>query len=105
MPEIVVAAAAEFPPGSSKIVRQGNLFVGVYNCGGELYAIEDRCSHDDGPLCEGDWDEERCCVVCPRHGSQFELSTGRPISLPAFEPVDTYPVMVEDGIVKVEVAD
>ena len=51
MPEVEVAAADEFPPGSSKIVRQGNLFVGVYNCGGEFYAIEDRCSHDDGPLC------------------------------------------------------
>ena len=104
MPEVEVAAADEFPPGSSKIVRQGNLFAGVYNCGGELYAIEDRCSHDDGPLCEGEWDEETCTVVCPRHGSAFELSSGRPLSLPAFEPVETYPVTVEDGMVRVEVA-
>jgi 3-phenylpropionate/trans-cinnamate dioxygenase ferredoxin subunit len=99
VPEIEVAAAAEFPPGSSKIVRQGNLFVGVYNCGGELYAIEDRCSHDDGPLCEGDWDEELCRVICPRHGSAFDLSTGTPRSLPATEPVETYPVRVVDGTV------
>jgi 3-phenylpropionate/trans-cinnamate dioxygenase ferredoxin subunit len=102
MPEIEVAAAAEFPPGSTKIVRHGSLFVGVYNCGGELYAIEDRCSHDDGPLCEGDGDEDRCCVVCPRHGSQFELETGRPISLPATEPVATYPVRVVDGTIVLE---
>ena len=102
MPEIEVAAAAEFPPGSSKIVRHGMLFVGVYNCGGELYAIEDRCSHDDGPLCEGDWDEGLCRVVCPRHGSMFELSTGRPMSLPATEPVETYPVRVVDGSIVVE---
>src|SRR5262249_15349360 len=99
VPDVVVAVAGEFPPGSTKIVREGSLFVGVYNCGGELYAIEDRCSHDDGPLCEGDWDEERCCVVCPRHGSQFELSTGRPISLPATDPVETYPVRVVDGTI------
>ena len=105
MPEIEVAAADEFPPGSSKIVREGSLFVGVYNCSGELYAIEDRCSHDDGPLCEGDWDEERCCVVCPRHGSQFELSTGRPISLPATEPVATYPVRVAGGTVVLELPE
>ncbi len=105
MPEIAVAAADEFTPGSSKIVREGSLFVGVYNCGGELYAIEDRCSHDDGPLCEGDWDEDRCCVVCPRHGSQFELSTGRPISLPATEPVATYPVRVVDGTIVLELPD
>jgi 3-phenylpropionate/trans-cinnamate dioxygenase ferredoxin subunit len=102
MPEIEVAAADEFPPGSSKIVRHGSLFVGVYNCGGELYAIEDRCSHDDGPLCEGDWDEDLCRVVCPRHGSMFELSTGRPVTLPATEPVETYPVRVADGTIVLE---
>jgi Ferredoxin subunits of nitrite reductase and ring-hydroxylating dioxygenases len=74
--EIEVAAADAFPPGSTKIVRHGTLFVGVYNCGGELFAIEDRCSHDDGPLCEGDWDEEMCRVICPRHGSAFDLARG-----------------------------
>ena len=102
MPEIEVAAADEFPPGSSKIVREGSLFVGVYNCGGELYAIEDRCSHDDGPLCEGDWDPEEGVVVCPRHGANFDIRTGEALTLPAFEPVETYPVRVADGIVKVE---
>ena len=102
MPEIEVASADAFPPGSSKIVRHGNLFVGIYNCGGELYAIEDRCSHDDGPLCEGDWDEDLCRVVCPRHGSAFELASGRPLSLPATEPVATYPVRVVDGSIVVD---
>ena len=105
MPEIEVAAATEFPPGSSKIVRQGMLFVGVYNCGGELYAIEDRCSHDDGPLCEGDWEPDECIVVCPRHGSRFDIRSGRPLSLPAYEPVETYPVSVRDGVVVVELPD
>ena len=102
MPELEVAREDEFPPGSSKIVRQGSLFVGVYNCGGRLYAIEDRCSHDDGPLCEGDWDEDLCRVVCPRHGSAFELSSGTPVTLPATEPVETFPVRVADGAVVVE---
>jgi 3-phenylpropionate/trans-cinnamate dioxygenase ferredoxin subunit len=102
MPEITVAAADEFPPGSSKIVREGSLFVGVYNCGGELYAIEDRCSHDDGPLCEGDWDEDLCRVICPRHGSAFDLASGAPRSLPATEPVATYPVRVADGTIVLE---
>ena len=82
--------------------RGPGVYVGVYNCGGELYAIEDRCSHDDGPLCEGDWDEETCTVVCPRHGSAFELSSGRPRSLPAFQPVETYPVKIVDGVVRLE---
>src|SRR6185436_6188565 len=49
-----------------------------------LSAIEDRCSHDDGPLCEGEWDAAACEVVCPRHGSRFDLRTGTPLSLPAY---------------------
>jgi 3-phenylpropionate/trans-cinnamate dioxygenase ferredoxin component len=102
VPEVEVAAADSFPPGSTKIVRQGYLFVGVYNCGGELYAIEDRCSHDDGPLCEGDWDEDLCRVICPRHGSAFDLATGTPHSLPATEPVETYPVRVVGDSIVVE---
>jgi 3-phenylpropionate/trans-cinnamate dioxygenase ferredoxin component len=102
VPKIDVAKLDEFPPGSEKIVAVGWTSVGVYNCGGSLYAIEDRCSHDDGPLCEGDWDADECRVICPRHGSQFDLATGRPLTLPAIEPVDTFPVVVEDGIVRVE---
>jgi 3-phenylpropionate/trans-cinnamate dioxygenase ferredoxin component len=105
VPELDVAPADAFPPGSVKLVVAGpGHYVGVYNCGGSLYAIEDRCSHDDGPLCEGDWDEETCTVVCPRHGSQFELSTGVPRSLPATEPVATYPVRVADGMVRVDIS-
>ena len=102
MTDLRVAPLAELPPGSMKLVEREPFGIGVYNCDGALHAIEDRCSHDDGPLCEGDWDEERCCVVCPRHGSQFELSTGRPISLPATEPVETYPVHVVDGSIVLE---
>jgi 3-phenylpropionate/trans-cinnamate dioxygenase ferredoxin subunit len=101
--EFDVAPADEFPPGSVKIVDLGWVSVGVYNCGGKLFAVEDRCSHDDGPLCEGDWDRETCTVVCPRHGSAFELSSGRPLSLPAYEPVQIYPVRIVDGIVRVDV--
>jgi 3-phenylpropionate/trans-cinnamate dioxygenase ferredoxin subunit len=105
MAELEVAPADEFPPGSTKLIIAGpGMYIGVYNCGGALYAIEDRCSHDDGPLCEGTWEEDTCRVVCPRHGSAFDLATGRPMSLPAFEPVATYPVHVVDGMVKVEVA-
>jgi 3-phenylpropionate/trans-cinnamate dioxygenase ferredoxin subunit len=101
--ELDVAPADEFPPGSVKIVRAGMLAIGVFNCDGELFAIEDRCSHDDGPLAEGDWEPDDCIVVCPRHGSRFDIRTGRPLTLPAFEPVDTYPVHVVDGVVRVVV--
>ena len=104
MPSLEVCPLDEFPSGSVRIVRAGELAVGVYNVDGELYAIEDRCSHDDGPLCEGDWDPEERVVTCPRHGSNFDLRTGEPLSLPAWEPVEVFPVRVEDGIVRVDVS-
>jgi 3-phenylpropionate/trans-cinnamate dioxygenase ferredoxin subunit len=98
-----VAPLAELPPGSMKLVEVGLIGIGVYNCDGSFHAIEDRCSHDDGPLCEGTWDTERCRVVCPRHGATFDLRTGRALTLPAYKPVGTFPVVVEDGVVKVDV--
>jgi 3-phenylpropionate/trans-cinnamate dioxygenase ferredoxin component len=103
--ELDVGPLDELPPGSVKIVRAGELALGVYNIDGELRAIEDRCSHDDGPLCEGDWDPDEGVVVCPRHGANFDIRTGEPLTLPAYEPVETFPVRVdENGIVKVDVS-
>jgi 3-phenylpropionate/trans-cinnamate dioxygenase ferredoxin component len=99
-----VAPVDELPPGSVKIVRAGQVAVGVYNLDGEYYAIEDRCSHDDGPLAEGDFDPEDAVVVCPRHGSRFDIRTGRPLTLPAYQPVETFQVVVEDGWVKVDLS-
>jgi 3-phenylpropionate/trans-cinnamate dioxygenase ferredoxin component len=82
----------------------GHPSVGVYHCEGDLYALEDRCSHDDGPLCEGDFDCAQRVVTCPRHGARFDITSGRALSLPAYIPVATYPVRVrDDGVVVVEV--
>jgi 3-phenylpropionate/trans-cinnamate dioxygenase ferredoxin subunit len=86
-----------------KVVHAGSVDVGVYNCDGALYAIEDRCSHDDGPLCEGEWEPEECVAICPRHGSRFDVRTGQALTLPAYISVDTFPVRVVDGLVKVDV--
>ena len=102
MAKVYVAPLGEFGPGSAKIVTLGWTSIGVYNCNGKLYALEDRCSHDDGPLCEGEFDAEEGVVVCPRHGSRFDIRTGRPLTLPAFVPVETFVVKVENGVVKVE---
>jgi 3-phenylpropionate/trans-cinnamate dioxygenase ferredoxin subunit len=102
--ELVVGPVDELPPGSVKIVVAGSISVGVYNLDGEFFAIEDRCSHDDGPLCEGDFDPDRGVAICPRHGANFDIRSGRPLTLPAYEPVETFPVHVEDGVVTVEVA-
>ena len=96
-------AVSELPPGTMKLVEWEDLEIGIFNCNGEIYAIEDRCSHDNGPLVEGTLDQENCTVECPRHGSEFDLRTGKPITLPAYQPVETFPVHVEGDQIKVEV--
>jgi 3-phenylpropionate/trans-cinnamate dioxygenase ferredoxin subunit len=100
---IEVCPLSELPPGAMRLVEGDDLEIGVFNCGGTVYAIEDRCSHDDGPLVEGELDQENCTIECPRHGSLFDLKTGKPLTLPAYTPVDTYAVVIEDETIKVEV--
>ena len=103
--KIDVCAAGELPEGEMRLVEAPDgVKIGVFNCGGALHAIEDRCSHDDGPLAEGSFEADTCTVECPRHGSLFDLTTGRPKTLPAFKPVQTYPVTVEDDTIKLEVS-
>jgi 3-phenylpropionate/trans-cinnamate dioxygenase ferredoxin subunit len=105
VPETIdVCPATELAPGEVRVVEWEDLEIGVFNCAGALYAIEDRCSHDDGPLAEGEMDEGACTVECPRHGSLFDLASGRPITLPAYVPVETFPVRVEGDIIKLEVS-
>ena len=100
---IDVCPLSELPPGRSRIVEWEDVEIGVFNCAGTLLAIEDRCSHDDGPLAEGPFDETKCTVECPRHGSLFDLRSGKPLTLPAYQPVDTFTVIVEDDTIKLEV--
>ena len=100
---IDICTVADLPPGSRRIVEWDDLEIGVFNCDGRLLAIEDRCSHDDGPLAEGELDEVACTVECPRHGSRFDLRTGQPLTLPAYEAVDVFAVRVEDDTIKLEV--
>jgi 3-phenylpropionate/trans-cinnamate dioxygenase ferredoxin component len=102
-PLVDICPLEELPPGEKRLVEVEDLEIGVFNCNGNLFAIEDRCSHDDGELVEGEFDQEDCTVECPRHGSRFDLRTGNPVNLPAYVPVDTFPVLVEDGVIRVEV--
>ena len=93
----------DLPPGAKRVVEWEDLEIGVVNCGGDILAIEDRCSHDNGDLADGELDPSRCAIECPRHGSWFDLRSGRPLNLPAYVPVDTFEVSVEDGRVRVAV--
>jgi 3-phenylpropionate/trans-cinnamate dioxygenase ferredoxin subunit len=100
---IDVCPLTELPPGAMRVVEWEDLEIAVVNCAGTLFAIEDRCSHDDGPLAEGELHQADCTIECPRHGSLFDLRSGKPLTLPAYEPVETFPIRVDDGIVRIDV--
>ena len=100
---IDVCAAEDLPPGAIRTVELDDIEVMVVNCNGELLAMEDRCSHDDGPLAEGEIDAAACTVECPRHGALWDLRTGTPKTLPAYLPVESYPVSVVDAVVRIAV--
>src|SRR5690242_2852725 len=96
---IRVCALADLPPGeATRVLAQ--VPVAVFNADGELYAIDDTCSHQDASLSQG-W-LEGCLVECPLHAASFDLRTGRPTGPPAKRPVRTYPVVVDDDVVFVD---
>ncbi len=72
----------------------------VVRCGTQLYAIEDRCTHDGEPL-EGA-EVEACQIICPRHGARFCVRSGEALTPPAYEALRTYPVRIENGRILVE---
>lgn len=90
-----VCAVSELPVGARRRVDADGIAVIVVNCDGEYLAIEDLCSHDGAPLDDGPIDCAAGTIECPRHGSLFDLRSGRPKTLPAYMPVETFPVEVD----------
>ena len=94
---VYVGDVSEFEEGISKVVEVGEGEVVVCRVEGELRAVENRCSHDDGPLGEGEVAGHE--VTCPRHGARFDLRSGAALSMPAVTPIDTFEVRQDgDGI-------
>ena len=96
---VSVAPAAEFPPGTHRVVDVDGAQVAVFNLDGDYFAIEDVCTHDGGILTGGPVEGD--CIVCPRHGARFSIKTGEALSAPAFEPTAKFPVRIVDGEVQV----
>ena len=92
-----VASTSDVPAGAVRVVQCGGRSLALSNVDGTCYAIDNRCTHDDGPLGEGTLRNGR--ILCPRHGAAFDAKTGRVISLPAVRSVRAYPVTVQgDGL-------
>jgi 3-phenylpropionate/trans-cinnamate dioxygenase ferredoxin component len=96
---VKVAETGEIPPGAMKAVDVGGEQVTIANVDGDFCAFSDECTHDGGPLSEGDLDGD--VVTCPWHFSRFSVRTGEVVESPADEPVPAYEVEVEGGSVYV----
>ena len=98
---VTVAKADDIPPGQVRVYEVGDRRIALCNVGGTLYAIDDVCTHDGGPLDQGELAGDQ--IECPRHGARFDVRTGRALTLPAVRPVGTYPVQVQGNEVMVSV--
>ena len=96
-----VAKRSDIPPGAAKKVVVDGVEVLLCNVDGDLYAVEDVCTHDGGPLDQGEL--QGCKIMCPRHGALFDVTTGRALTLPAVVPLLTYDVRIEGDDVFVDV--
>src|SRR5262245_17119360 len=103
MPIHQVAVAADLPPGSARRVEVEGRPLALFNVDGTFYAIDDVCTHAEAPLSEGT--VQGTCVVCPWHGAEFDLCTGKALTPPAAEDVRCYKVTVSDGNLLVEIGE
>ena len=96
-----VARKSAIAPGQmTRVTADGGVPVLLCNVDGELYAVEDVCTHDGGALDGGELDG--CRVMCPRHGAFFDVTTGKALTLPAVSPLPTYVVRIDGDDVFVE---
>jgi 3-phenylpropionate/trans-cinnamate dioxygenase ferredoxin subunit len=90
-----IAPAGELSSGERLFVEIGGKPVVIFNIAGQYFSIADVCSHDEGPVGEGDL--EGYNITCPRHGAQFDIRTGKVVQMPAVVDIPAYPVQVRDG--------
>jgi 3-phenylpropionate/trans-cinnamate dioxygenase ferredoxin component len=102
-PFVKVASQSELPPGGKKLVEVDGRAIALFNVDGAIYAIDDVCTHDGGPLAEGEL--EGCEIQCPRHGARFDIRTGRPLCMPAIEPVAVHATEARGDDVYVAIDD
>jgi len=102
-PFVKVATRGELPAGSKKLVEVDGRAIAVFNVDGAFHAIDDVCTHDGGPLAEGEL--VGCEIECPRHGARFDVRTGRPLRMPAVEPVAVHATEVRGDDVYVAIDD
>ena len=98
-----VANVTDVPDPGKTLVEIDDRLIVLIHAGGAFYAIDDVCTHDGGPLGEGELDGTS--IACPRHGAKFDIRDGRALTMPATRPTVVHEVRVTDGEVFVQVND
>lgn len=93
----------ELEPNTARRFDLGRVQIAVVRIGDDVYAVGDRCTHQNISLSEGEVDPEERTLECWKHGSEFSLETGQPLALPATRPTPSYDVRIEEGDVVVVV--
>ena len=96
-----IAPADQLPEGERLYLEAGGKQIVIFNLAGKLFAIGDVCSHDNGPVGDGEIEENE--IICPRHGGRFDIRTGKATSLPAVVDIPAYPVRVVNGMIEIGV--
>ncbi len=102
---VPVAKVDEIPDPGSQLVEVDDRLVVVIHAAGNFYAIDDVCTHDGGPLSDGQLDPDQRTIACPRHGAKFDIQTGAALTMPATKPTVVHQVKVEGDQVLVQIND
>ncbi len=97
---VKIAKEGDVGPGTARVFDVGDRSIAVCNVGGELYAVDNVCTHDEGPLGEGEMEGYE--VECPRHGARFDVRSGEVTALPAVLPIDTFKVRLQGDDVEID---
>lgn len=97
---IPVANVSDLPSGERMFIEIDGESIVIFNIAGGYFAIADLCSHDDGPLGDGELEKEYE-ISCPRHGAHFDVRNGKALSLPAVTDIPSYPVRVNGGEIEI----
>ncbi len=95
---VEIGPASQLPPGKRLFVEVEGQSIVIFNIAGTLFATGDVCSHDGGPV--GDGELEDFEIICPRHGARFDVRTGKAVLLPAVEDIPAYPVRIQEGMIQ-----
>lgn len=96
-----IAPVEEVPSGERLLIEIEEEPIVIFNIAGMYFAIGDVCTHDGGPLGDGELEDHQ--IICPRHGARFDVRNGKALSLPAVVDTPSYPVRVQDGTIEVGV--